>query len=437
MATVLENALLVDIDPVRVEPGALRIDAGRIAQRGRTVDRAGADEVIDCAGAVVMPGLVNGHAHLYSALATGMPLPARAPSNFREVLEFVWWRLDRALDAESVETSGRIGALDALHCGTTTLIDHHASPECIEGSLDHLERGIAEVGLRAVLCYETTDRNGRAGREAGIAENRRYLARRRDLRDGRFAGMVGAHASFTLEDETLNELAELADAFSTGVHIHVAEDPCDEQDCRRKRGVSLIDRLADHGILRPASIFAHGTHLDAAAIERVNAVGVTLAHNPRSNMNNAVGYAKVASFRCPIVLGTDGIGGDMFTEAKHAWFKARDAHAAITPGDVLAMLATSARRAAAALGVTLGRLDPGAAADVVVTDYQPATSLTADNLAGHFLFGSGPQHVRHVLVDGRWALRDRTVVTCDERRARRNAVSVASALWSRMTGQAG
>src|SRR5207248_1813393 len=135
------------------------------------------DEIIDCGGAVVLPGMVNGHTHLYSALAVGMPPPQQSPKNFLEILQLVWWRLDRALDAESIEASAQIGALSALHCGTTTLIDHHASPNCIGDSLDLIERGLASVGLCGVLCYEVTDRNGKFGREAGLEENRRYIAK--------------------------------------------------------------------------------------------------------------------------------------------------------------------------------------------------------------------------------------------------------------------
>jgi len=230
MAIVLENALLVDFDPIRVGPGCLRIENNLITERGNTVSRETTDEVIDCGGAAVLPGLVNGHTHLYSALAVGMPPPEKPPQNFLENLESVWWRLDRAHDAESIEMSARIGALDALRCGTTTLFDHHASPHCIEGSLDLIEKGIADVGLRGILCYETTDRHGLDGRAAGLEENRRYLEKRVQTYSPQFAGMVGAHASFTLEDQTLEELARLAADFDTGVHMHVAEDQCDEED---------------------------------------------------------------------------------------------------------------------------------------------------------------------------------------------------------------
>jgi putative selenium metabolism protein SsnA len=432
MGILLENAILVDIDPPRVEAGGLRIDGGRIAERGKSVSSEMGDEVVDCAGAVVLPGLVNGHTHLYSALATGMPPPPKPPREFREILELVWWRLDQALDAESIEMSARIGALDALRCGTTTLIDHHASPNCINGSLDLIEDALREVGLRGVLCYETTDRHGPAGREAGLEENRRYLEECLNRTDHRFAGMVGAHASFTLEDETLGQLAALAADFGTGVHMHVAEDPCDEEDCQTKYQQFLIDRLVGARLLLPESIFAHCTHLDPEGIARLAEAGLVVAHNPRSNMNNGVGYAPVASFRSPVMLGTDGHLSDMFAEAKHAWFIARHEQSRLTPNGVLAMLANSARRASAALEIALGKLEPDAAADVVITDYCPSTPLTGANLAAHVIVGLGSNHVTGVILDGEWELRDRGVLSCDEAGTRAATRDVAHRLWERM-----
>jgi putative selenium metabolism protein SsnA len=432
MGIILENALLTDYWPPRVTQGALRLEGDRIAAVGDTVAAHPGDERIDCGGAVVLPGFVNGHTHLYSALAAGMPGPRETPGDFHEILKFVWWRLDRALDAESIELSARIGALDALHCGTTTLIDHHASPECIAGSLDLIEQGIARVGLRGVLCYETTDRNGPAGRDAGIAENRRYLARCRDRADGRFAGLVGAHASFTCDDDTMAALAALAAEFGVGVHLHVAEDPVDERLCRALHGVALVERLERFGMLEARSVFGHCTHLDVAAVARVRGAHVAVGHNTRSNMNNAVGYAPVGALRAWVQLGTDGIGADMFAEAQTAWFKSRDGGAGIAPEDVLRMLGNGARRASESLGVRLGVLEVGAAADIVVTDYVPATPLASHSVGGHLLFAMGSRQVRDVLVGGEWALRDRKAVRCDEAASRRAARPAAAALWERM-----
>lgn len=456
MPITLTNALILNLDPVNISSGRIRVEGDLIRAVGEAAAPSGEDETLDCGGAVVLPGLVNGHTHLYSALAAGMPPPPRDPRDFHEILQLIWWRLDRALDETSVEMSGRIGALDALRCGTTTLIDHHASPECIADSLDRIERGIADIGLRGVLCYETTDRNGRSGAEDGLAENRRYLEKCRQRESHQFAALVGGHAAFTLSDETLAACVELAGAFDTGVHIHVAEDPCDDALCRERYGAPLTARLeacglieaedCDHaedggGVAR-SSILGHGTHLDAVDAKRISRQVAAIAHNPRSNMNNRVGYAPVADMR-NVQLGTDGIGGDMFDEARHAWFKARDAlhgrhdeaganAASVTPARIVEMLAQSARVAGKALHCTLGRLIPGAAADIVVTDFVPATPLTADNAPAHLIFSMGAQHVRHVMVAGRWVLRDGKPIRNDADEIRREAVAVAKALWKRM-----
>ncbi|RMF73554.1 MAG: ssnA protein [Planctomycetota bacterium] len=432
MSVLLQNALLVDIDPVGVESASLRIDGDRIIERGATLKSHPNEECVDCDGSVVLPGMVNGHTHLYSSLAVGMPPPARTPQDFYEILKFVWWRLDRAHDLESVEASAKAGACDALRCGTTTLIDHHASPSAIAGSLDAIERAIAAVGLRGVLCYETTDRNGPDGRAAGLDENRRYLEKCKHVADGRFAGLVGAHASFTLEDETLGALAALAEQYGVGVHIHVAEDPVDEQDALTNRGGALIDRLARHFLLQPDAVFAHGTHLSPDAVARVNELHVTMAHNPRSNMNNAVGYAPISSFETDVMLGTDGIGGDMFAEARAAWLISRHQRAGLSPEEVVAMLAAAARRASRALGVTLGRLRPNAAADIVVTSYRPQSPLTAENVAGHLLFGMDGGHVRDVMIAGRWRWRGGGAVDQGGEVDAETTREIAAALWRRM-----
>lgn len=359
-----------------------------------------------------------------------------------EILQRVWWRLDQALDAESIETSALVGAIAAARCGTTTLIDHHASPRCIEGSLDRVERGIATVGLRGVLCYETTDRHGVDGRIAGLNENERYLIKLKDSARGQFGGLVGAHASFTLSEQALMRLSELTRKYNVGIHIHVAEDPCDDADCREKYNCSLLERLRN--LLAPDSVFAHCVHLEDEDLEglrteqlwqRENGDAhrlVAIAHNARSNMNNAVGYAPIGIAHDQMMLGTDGIGGDMFAEVRAAWLIARHEHADVSSADIVQMLARSARRASMSLGVTLGKLEPGASADIVVTDYVPATPLTNENAAGHLLFGLHAGHVKHVFVNGQPVVRDRKIVGVNEADVSQAAAAVSTALWRRM-----
>lgn len=432
MATFFRNALLVQLDPTKVEPGNLRATDGEIASVGPNAAAEPGDEIVDCDGAVLMPGLVNGHTHLYSALATGMPAPPRQPRNFYEILQLIWWRLDRAHTLESVEVSGQIGALAALRCGTTTLIDHHASPNAIDGSLSALENGIAAVGCRAVQCYEVTCRNRATEARDGLAENERYIRLCQQRGDGMFAGVVGAHASFTMDNEALVGCADLAKRLNTAVHIHVAEDPCDERITLEKYGSRLLDRFASNGLMDVPAIFGHGTHLSEADRANINNCrDIVVAHNPRSNMNNGVGYTPLREL-ANVMLGTDGIGADMWNEARAAMFKSNDAGLPIGFARPLELLGTSARMASSFLGVKLGVLESGAAADLVLTNYRPATPLTAENLPGHLLFAMGPEFVRDVMVAGWWRMRKGHFVTCDERAIRRQSVDVARGLYARM-----
>jgi putative selenium metabolism protein SsnA len=435
MGTVFRNATLVQLDPPRVETGNLRQQDGRIVAIGPNVAAEPKDETVDCAGAVLMPGFVNGHTHLYSVLAAGMPAPPHVPHDFHEILKFVWWRLDRAHTLESVRTSGAIGSLVAVRCGTTTLIDHHASPDAITGSLSALEEGIATVGCRAVTCYETTCRNRQTEAAEGLAENERYIRLCQERADGKFAALVGAHASFTLDDEALSKCVDLARRLHVGVHIHAAEDPIDERNTLSWHGYRLLDRFEHHGLLDlPGTIIAHGTHFTDADVARINEhqATLTMAHNPRSNMNNAVGYAAPVRYTKPPMLGTDGIGADLWNEARIALFKSNDAGQPLPFGRPLEMIGQSARYASQALGVKLGVLEVGAAADLVLTNYRPATPLTSENVAGHMIFAMGPEFVRDVMIDGWWVLRNGHVVTCDEASERAAAVEISRNLHQRM-----
>jgi cytosine/adenosine deaminase-related metal-dependent hydrolase len=257
----------------------------------------------------VTPGLVCGHHHLYSALARGMPPPPKQPTTFLEVLEQIWWRLDVALDEEIIRWSAMLAAVEALQCGTTAIIDHHESPSCIEGSLTILADACAEVGVRLNTTYGVTDRHGPDGARRGLAENQRYLRA-----GGR--GMVGVHAAFTCSDATLQAAAGLAGDLGVGVHIHVAEGPDDIE-----AGARLEHLAADDWLL------VHCVHLDRP-------LRGTIAHNPRSNMNNAVGYARPVRWDNRVVLGTDGIGADMLEEARLAYVRLREDDLTASPDTV-------------------------------------------------------------------------------------------------------
>ncbi|OFX15447.1 MAG: hypothetical protein A2V59_04050 [Armatimonadetes bacterium RBG_19FT_COMBO_69_19] len=423
MNWVLEGGLLVDPSRGRVEAASLGVASGKIA---KTQD----GERIDVSGCVVIPGNVCAHHHLYSALARGMPGPEEPPRTFPEILDRIWWRLDRALDPETIRLSARLGAVEAARAGTTSIVDHHASPEAIGGSLDHVADGIAEAGLRGVVCYEVTDRHGASRGREGIAENVRFL---RENRRELIRGMMGAHASFTIGPDTMERLVGEARARRAPVHIHLAEDRCDERDSLERYGMRTAHRLSQAGALAQGDLVAHGVHLDEWEQRVVRDSGAWVAHNPRSNMNNGVGYAPVVALGSRVALGTDGIDGDMFTEARTCYLKAREASWQTGPAFAVERLAAGAAIVGGMFDEPLlGTLQPGAPADLVVLEYRAPTPLTAANLPGHLMFGLTAAHVRDVMVAGRWIVRDRRHQLVDEEELAARCREAAPALWNRM-----
>jgi len=438
MSYLLKEATLATLDPAAIERTDLRVAVGRIVERGSGLAPHEGEEVIDLSGKLVMPGMVCAHTHLYSALARGMPAPPRTPANFKEILELVWWRLDRALDDETIYWSAMAGAMDAARAGTTCLFDHHASPSHISGSLEIVREAIEKVGLRAVLCYEVTDRGGARERDQGLEENRGFLSsvgRSKPLASqanpNLFRAMVGAHASFTMSDESLEACAGLMREFDAGLHIHVAEDRCDVEDARSRYNLGVVERLAKHGALNSRTILAHGIHLSDEDIEIARSAGVWFAHNPRSNMNNQVGYAPVAKFADRVVLGTDGIGADMFEEARFAFFKGRDARAGFGADDWLRVLANNHQLASEAFGGDAGSLGVGSMADLTVLDYGSPTPLTAENLAWHLAFGMKSASVESVMVNGKFVIRDRRSALDDQDLYER-ARAASEKLWAKL-----
>ena len=404
------------------------LDHGRIVQVGGEVPKGASH--IDAHGCLVTPAFVVGHTHLYSALACGMPPPDVAPTSFPEILARVWWKLDRALDDELVAVSARVGAVEAAKRGVACVIDHHASPRAIHGSLDLIAEGLHDVGLRGVLCYETSDRDGKASRDAGLAENARFACGGAGERTSHVRAMIGAHAPFTLEDDTLDALADLSTRTSLPLHVHVAEDGTDLADAAR-RGAPLGERLARMGALRPGAIVAHAVHLDAADREALARAGAWIATNARSNMNNAVGLAPARGER--VALGTDGIGADMIAEAQTHFFRHAEAKDGLA-GEAVARL-VGAQRLASLLfdGVAKApRVAVGERADLTVLDYNPPTPMTSSNLAGHVLFGWSSACVRDTIVGGKLVLRHRVLQSMDEHALAASAREAATRLWARM-----
>jgi cytosine/adenosine deaminase-related metal-dependent hydrolase len=422
---LLLHPTLVHLDPPRVEQASIRIRGGRIAEVGPDLRPEPGETVDDLSEHWVIPGLTCAHTHLYSALATGMPMPSEAPEGFADMLSKVWWKLDRALDMEGVEVSALVGGVAALHAGVTTLVDHHASPSAITGSLETIDGALDALGLRRLLCYEVTDRGGKDEAIAGLDAHARLLGADGG---GMRAMLIGAHANFTLSDETLSAVGAMAKEAGVGVHIHVAESAEDAA----LTGEDPIDRLERLGALLPGSILAHCVHLDEARIARAQAAGAWITHQPRSNQNNAVGYAPVQAFGPATALGTDGIGADMFAELQAGWFRAQEAGVDWSPDRWLSALSAGAQLAGEALGVQLGRIEQGAAADLVVLDPPVGPPLSAGSVSAAFLFRLSASHVKHVLIEGEWRLWHRRVVGLDSVQLHIRAAAAARATWSRM-----
>ena len=422
--TLICDAHLVDIDVPNVERGDLRIRDGKIVERGTELV-PGDEEVIDFGGDVLLPGFVNAHMHLYSALAVGMPTPA--VENFEEALNKVWWPLDRALSLGDVRASAQSGLLGALRAGCTTVIDHHSSPNAIQGSLNAIAQTARELGVRTVLAYELTDRNGEDGFSDGLEENAEAIAQHSG---GLCRALIGLHAGFTLSDTSLERTSTVGGP----IHIHAGESEGDRLFAEKMKSGGPVSRLKAAGLLRPNSVLAHGVHLNQSEIDLAIDSGAWLVHNPTSNRNNRVGYARPGRFGAQGCLGTDGIGSDMFQAVKDAFFVAREqAHAV----DVLGLLAANRRLASALLGVRLGRLQPGYEADLVRLEHACSTPLTPQNVGGHLLFGFSASHVRDVWIAGRQRLKDRRVSDYDIGFSQGRSRRAAKGIWSRVNSDSG
>jgi putative selenium metabolism protein SsnA len=429
---LLKGGTLVQLHPPLLARADLRVEGDAIVARGAKLAPKPGEAVEDCRGRLVMPGFVCAHTHLYSALSRGMPSPAVPPSSFPDMLRRVWWRLDAALTDEAIYYAAMVGAAEAVAAGTTTIVDHHASPNAIPGSLDIIREALGVVGVRGVLCYEVTDRGGLRRRDAGLAENDRFLSATRT--DPQFRGLVGAHASFTLRDSSLAALGDLARYHRAGLHMHAAEAPEDEARTRRAHRAGIIDRLERHGLLDDRAVLVHGVHLADHDAARVGSAGAWLVHNPRSNMNNAVGHAAIERFGGRAALGTDGWPADMLAELGFAHFRQRE-HLGLRPTYRASTLLQGGQALASEIfGSPIGPLLPGAAADLIVCDYVPPTPLTSATLPGHLLAGIRPSTFRGVMAAGRWVARDGVPVNIDREAVYGRARQLAASLWRRMRG---
>jgi len=423
-----------------LENHALYIEGERIADLGSSSElqrKYPQADVLDARGQYVMPGNICAHTHFYGAFARGMAIPGESPKDFPEILERLWWKLDKSLSFDDVHYSALVCLIDAIKHGTTTLIDHHSSPNAIDGSLDVIADAVRKAGLRACLCYEVTDRDGPEKARAGIAENLRFLKSVNGDPQSAISATFGLHASLTLSEATLEMCRAAHDG---GFHIHAAEHEADQHDSLRKSGIRVIDRLHKINILSPRSIVAHCVHIDQKEKDLLRETGTWVTHQPRSNMNNAVGTADVEEMLrlgIKVGLGNDGFSNAMWDEWRAAYLSHKSAYRdpRRMGGSTVAEMAVKNNSALANQFFSqapLGVLSPGAFADLIFVDYHPITPLTIDNLPWHILFGFENSMVTTTICAGRVLMKDRQLLFLDEAEIAARSRELAKKMWARV-----
>ena len=426
------------------------IENGCVAARGRLICEVGDTdalkgkypdaEFIDANDGVIMPGLINAHNHIYSAFARGISIKGYAPRNFLEILDGMWWTIDRHLLVEDTYWSAMATYLDCIKNGCTTVFDHHASYGGIRGSLAAIPKAAKELGVRTSLCYEVSDRDGEEKMREAVAENTEFIRFAQDDDSDMVKAMMGMHASFTLSDKTL-ALCRENTPNGIGFHIHVAEGMEDVYDSLRKYGKRVINRLLDHDILGRNTITGHCIHVNGLEMDIIKETETMVVHNPESNMGNAVGIPPCMEMMkrgILLGLGTDGYTQDMFESEKVA--NVIHKHVLCDPGAAWVEIPTmlfknNAEMSARTFDTKLGVLEPGAAADIVVSDYNPLTPMSTDNCDGHILFGMSGRSIATTVINGVVKMKDRELVGIDGDMIMAKCREQSGAMWERINSR--
>jgi putative selenium metabolism protein SsnA len=423
----IENGCVVIADNLIVEVGA----TPKMQQKYSDA------QFINARNRIIMPGLINTHMHLYSTFARGLALKDDSPGNFLEILERLWWRLDKVLTLDDVYYSAMVPLIESVKCGTTTIFDHHASPGAVEESLFRIAQATSDVGVRSCLSYEVSDRDGGAVTKQGLEENRKFITYCNQSKDSMLKGMFGLHASFTLSDQTLGKCREAIEGLDAGFHVHTAEALADVSHCQSNYGIQVVERLDKFGILGSKTIASHCVHVNEQEINLLKESKTNVVHNPESNMGNAVGCApvfKMLKHGVSVGLGTDGYTCDMFESLKVANILHKHQQQDPSAGWVEApamLFEQNSAIAAAHFERPLGKLAPGAYADVIIVDYNPPTPLCASNINSHILFGMSGRGVDTTIINGRIIMKEGKLVGIDEEKIMAEARKLAVKVWQR------
>lgn len=414
----------------------LLIENDRIKKIGKNLNDK-ADKVINAHGKLVMPGFINAHMHFYSTMVRG--LGKAAPSkNFTEVLNNLWWRLDKKLSLDDCYYSTIVPLFDAIRKGTTTLIDHHASPFAALGSLDQVAKAGKEAGIRISTCYELSDRDGEKIAQEGIDENINFIKKCKKNKDDMVHGTFGLHASFTIGDKTLEKAVEAAKAVGTGFHVHTAEDIADQIETEKMTGMRVVERFNKFGILGKDTICAHCIHLTDHEMDLLKQTNTMVVHNPQSNMNNAVGVADIFKMQekgILVGLGTDAMTVNMMEELRAAhWIHKlwrKDPCAGFM--ECINMIAINNAKIAERFfpGTGVGVLKEGNKADVILIDYYPPTELSNNTFYGHLIFGIPHATVDTTICNGKVLMENKVIKHLDEEMIAAKSRELAAKLWER------
>ncbi len=425
MTLYLKNATFLDWQSLEIKRTHLAVEEG--SQNGISLPTtlpsedtmAREDRVIDCAGKLVTKSFGCGHHHIYSTLARGMPAPPKIPANFTEILQYVWWHIDKRLDLEMIEASALASAIYCAKSGVTLVVDHHASPMAIKGSLSAIAQAFDRVGIAHLLCYEISDRDGEATREEGLAETDSFLA-------AGHQGHVGLHASFTVGDELLKKAVALAKKHDSGLHVHVAEDRADQEDALAKYGKRVVERFEKAGALElKKSIFAHCIHLTDREKALLRESGVWVVQNVESNQNNNVGATGYTGLTGNVMLGTDGMHSDMLRSAKAAYLVGQHTEG-ISPDQMYERFRNVHR-----FIKTMGAEGDGDN-NLVILDYDTPTEITSGNFTGHFIYGLESNHVLSVIAQGKVIVEERRITSVDEAEILTYAREQGLRLWQKL-----
>ena len=424
------------------ENGAVVWEDNTIVEVGdfETLKKKYADaEFIDAKGGVIHPAFINTHEHIYSALARGLSIKGYNPNGFLEILDGLWWTIDRNLDNDLTKLSAEATYLECIKNGVTTIFDHHASFGEIPGSLFAIEEAARDFGVRSVLCYEISDRDGKEKAHAAIKENVDFAKHALSLKDDFIKGMMGMHASFTISDETM-ELCRKEKPKEIGYHIHVAEDILDLHRCLKEHGKRIVDRLYDWDVLGEKTLLAHCIYVNPHEMDLIRDTNTMVVHNPESNMGNACGCPPTMEIVHKGILtglGTDGYTHDMIESWKVANILHK--HHLVDPGAAWAevpemLFQGNARIANRYFEKKLGVLEKGAAADIIITDYIPPTPMNAGNLNGHMLFGMNGRSVVTTVGNGKVLMKNRELQGIDEERCLAKIREGAARLEKKING---